>query len=87
MSDKKPSNTTLKRGKVSGSSQDDKASTKLPNAASRSPAPRPQKASAQKKGKDSGQSQPASASATGGFSLAGVKCMTGETSVPVGWLA
>lgn len=71
MSDKK-SSSTLKRGKVSGSSQDDKASTKLPNAASRSPAPRPQKASGQKKGKDSGQSQLASASATGVCVLAGV---------------
>ena len=65
VADKKSSSTTVKRGRVSGSSQDDKSTAKVPNAASRSPAPKPQKASGQKKGKDSGQSQLASASATG----------------------
>ncbi|DBA90498.1 hypothetical protein WJX77_002407 [Trebouxia sp. C0004] len=57
VSDKKSSGAGQK---LSGSSREERSAGKLPKAATRSPAPRPQKAPGQKKGQDSGQSQPAS---------------------------
>jgi len=71
VSDKKSSSAGQK---LSGSSREEKSAVKLPKAATRSPAPRPQKAPGQKKGQDSGQSQPASG--TGRLCLwLGATCM------------